>query len=37
MYTDDAQKNKRFIHDVYQRIGVMAFIAYAFPAMFDMT
>src|SRR5712692_4183663 len=37
VYTDDAQKNNRFIHDVYQCIGVMAFIAYAFPAIFDMT
>jgi hypothetical protein len=32
----ETQKINLFSHAVYQRIGVMAFIAYAFPAMFDM-
>ena len=37
VYFPDTQKNNLLAQDVYQRVGVMAFIAYAFPAIFDMT
>jgi hypothetical protein len=32
-----ALKNSLFVQVVYQRIGVITFMAYALPAMFDIT